>query len=83
MKNVENTMLKTAIFMEQDRFEQLLYNLTGDETDDDFVGGTYITDGIYISDETLEKLKTYFDVNITSIHADDADVVGIWIIYRN
>ena len=83
MKNVENTMLKTAIFMECDRFEKLLYELTGDAADDDFVGGIYITDNIYVSDETLEKLKEYFDVNITSIHADDADTVGIWIVYRD
>ena len=83
MKNIENTMLKTAIFMEVDRFKHLLYDLTGGETDDDFVGGTYITDGIYISDDALAKLQAYFDVNITSIHADDADTVGIWIVYRD
>ena len=83
MKNVEKTMLKTAIFIDKDRFEQLLYDLTGGETDDDFVGGTYITDGIYVTDDALEKMKAYFDVNITSIHADDADTVGIWIVYRD
>lgn len=29
-------------------------------------------------------LATYFDVaEITSIHADDCDLVGVWIVYKN
>ena len=76
IKNVTDSMLKTAIFIELEKFEILVEELTNGEHT------VYVEFGdVSIDDIVLDKLKDYFNVNIASIHADCYDIVGIWIIY--
>ena len=75
MKNVKESMLKKAIFIVLEEFEKLVSDLTGTTA--------YHEDGyISLEDGVREKLEEYFDVSITSIHADGFDVAGVWIVYR-
>lgn len=84
MQNVRPENLKTAIFTTLDEFRNLVYELCGENSDVD-----YDYDGISFGDEdgnsepVIEKLCEHYGVKeITSIHADDCDMVGIWIIYK-
>ena len=47
-------------------------------------GKTSASDVLFAKGETIsyEKLGEYFDVQITSIHIDDCDYVGVWIVYK-
>jgi len=87
MKNVRPEILKTCICLDVYEFKSTLYNLFNKHINIDF---SY--DGLnvcYASDEdrdimatVLEKLAEHFDVaQITSIHIDDCEEVGIWIVY--
>ena len=76
MKNVKASMKKKAVFLELDKFEELVEELTNGENT------VYVEYGdVTLDDGVLEKIAEYYDVNITSIHADCCDVVGIWLIY--
>ena len=89
MKNVRETQLKTAIFLELEEYEEILstvYERTVRVHPD--------LDGIWYEaipeephedfNDIHEKLSKYFDVEVNSIHADDCEYqVGIWIIYKN
>ena len=90
MRNIEKYELKKSIFMELDEFNELVLSLT-----DGLYQVEYELDGIFFSDtEKAEKtgnhwngdieetLSEYFDVIVTSIHADDCDLLGIWICYK-
>ena len=77
MKNVNESMLKTALFIELDEFKKLVTELTGEDCSVDYD----VYDDLCVTDEGMEALKKHFDINITSIHADDYDTVGVWIIY--
>jgi acyl carrier protein len=77
MKNVSKEMLKKAIFITEEKFENLIKELNGDE--DDF----YIENGyVSLSDEIRILLEKHFDIEISSIHADGFDNIGVWIIYK-
>jgi len=77
MKNVKNNMIKTAIFIELNKFKKLVIELTGEDFNVDYD----IYDGLCVTDNGIEALEKHFDVKITSIHADDFDTIGVWIIY--
>ena len=90
MKNVKETQLKKCIFMTFDGFKSLVEDMT-----DGLSTVEYEYDGIYIShtdkseetdtywnEDITETLSKYFDVEVTSYHADDCDVIGIWVCYR-
>lgn len=90
MKNVENYQLKKCIFMELGDYKELIDKLTGG-----LKSVEYECDGIYYEDtekaeetETYwneyitETLSKYFDVTITSVHADDCEYLGVWICYK-
>lgn len=32
--------------------------------------------------EICDRLSDYFDIKVTSIHIDDCDMTGVWIVYR-
>lgn len=36
----------------------------------------------YWNRDLNETLSEYFQVSVTSVHADDADPIGIWICYK-
>lgn len=83
MKNIKETQLKKAIFMTSEEFEELLNNL-GMEVEFSCDGITvHNSDGeVDFYDENLnESLSEYFDVTVTSVHIDDCDYIGVWIVY--
>ena len=87
MKNVRESQRKTCIFLEVEEFESILHRLFGKDIETD-----YSLDGLYIGYENGDDLDTeelhdllakYFDVaTVTSIHIDDADTTGVWIVYK-
>ncbi len=83
MKNVTQNQLKKAIFYTLDEFRNLVYELCGDDADVDFdYDGLSFNDSDGNSQGVISALEEYFEVTITSIHADDCDYVGVWIIYK-
>ena len=86
MNNVRLENLKNCIFMEFDDFADCLKEATNGAVD-----VSYSLDGLMFHniDETADEpdvnsiLSAYFDVTVTSVHADDADYVGVWIVYKN
>lgn len=91
MKNVENYSLKKCIFMSLEDFEDLVKEITNQkasvqyeydgifiETNHDYVD---LDEEIYESD-VLQLLSEYFDVEVTSFHADDCDYLCVWIVYK-
>ena len=83
MKNVRQTQLKKAIFCTLDEFRDIVYDICGDNADVDFdYDGLSFNDGDGNYQGVIDALEKYFDVTITSIHADDCDYVGVWIVYK-
>jgi uncharacterized pyridoxamine 5'-phosphate oxidase family protein len=88
VKNVKEYQLKKCIFMEAEEFKKVFVDVFGEYNEDtneidvefDTVEGIYFC-GISIEDVYTE-LSKYFDVDITSIHIDDFDIIGVWICYR-
>lgn len=91
MKNVENYSLKKCIFMLLDSYKELVLELT-----DGLKCVEYELDGIYYLDTEKaeetdtywnerinETLSKYFDVTVTSVHSDDCDMIGVWIVYKD
>ena len=77
MKNIAESMKKTAIYMKLVDFEDLIDTLTDEKCD------FCIEDGeMGVDDNTFKKLSEHFDIKITSIIADSCDTAGIWIIYQ-
>lgn len=84
MRNVRETQLKKAIFMENTEFFKLVEELGIDI--DDFTEDNYIEEIICYEDiyEALKKaLSDYYDVDITSIHEDHFDCPGMWLVYKD
>lgn len=87
MKNVNKENLKKCIFLEWNEYKKIIGNLF------EGVSVEFCTDGIYYSgdnededapydEEVNAALAEYFDVvAVTSVHADDCDIIGIWISY--
>ena len=84
MKNVRESQLKKAIFMLSDEFEELLSGFG--------LKAEFAWDGLSIydpngkddyDDEAVNKmLSDHFGVTVTSVHTDDSDLVGVWIVYK-
>lgn len=90
MKNVKETQLKKAIFMEKEELEELVQELLGWELDIEAdgmwadEGDIVVTPGMDWETELREKLSQHFDVTITSIHTDNCyDALGIWLVYKD
>ena len=86
MKNVRTEQLKTVIVMACDEYEQILSKIFNEKV----IIHTDL-DGIWYevnADDDFEAnlnacLANYFGVTeVTSIHADDCEEVGIWITYK-
>lgn len=80
----------SCIVMPYDEFQTLIATLT-----DGLREITYDLDGIsfnhtdkadeidkYWNRDLNETLSDYFQVSVTSVHADDFEPIGIWIGYR-
>lgn len=87
MKNVSERQLKTCIFLTQTELEHILSEIEGkpitvnvslyglepcDEGNESDYDDEYLRD----------VLSEYFGVEVTSVHCDDCDVVGIWVCYK-
>ena len=90
MKNVRDSQLKKAIFLEKEQYEEALLEIFGIDVSvhPDLDGIWYEYNEEALEDEIenvlLEKLADYFDVDeVTSVHADDCDTVGIWVVYKD
>lgn len=86
MKNVKKYQLKKCIMIELEEFQELFISLFGEfneETNPIDVECSY--DGICLTGiddtELYEALSKYYDVKVTSVHADNFDYLGIWICY--
>ena len=87
MQNVRPNQCKTAIIFDLDEYKEVVNTL---------FPHTYVhceTDGLWyerdegfpeFSDEDLYlALAQHFGVSVvTSIHIDDCDLVGVWIVYK-
>ena len=88
MKNVKENQLKKCIFMEVDEFQKVFVNVFGEynENTNEIDVEFDIVDGIYFcgisNKDVYTELSKYFDINITSIHIDDFDTIGVWICYK-
>lgn len=91
MNNVNKSQLKKCIFMPIDEYKDLVLELT-----DGLQKAVYEIDGLYYehtekAEETetyhneniTETLSRHFDVNVTSVHADDCEYIGVWICYKD
>lgn len=93
MKNVKANQLKTCIYLSIDEFDSIIKSLF----DEDVVSYDYDLDGLVFNiyededadgnsitiDTIYSSLANYFDVNqITSIHADDDEYLGVWLVYK-
>ena len=84
MKNVLQRQLKRAIFMRYEEFKSLVNELCGDESCVDLdADGIDFAGSNGDSNSVIEALNEYYDISITSIHADDCvSDAGVWICYK-
>lgn len=90
MKHVRQEELKSCIFKTFDEFKQLIETLTGGlltcEYEYDGLSMTPTekskTTGTEWTEDITETLSKYFGVTVTSYHADDSDLLCVWICYR-
>lgn len=87
MKNVREEQLKTCIYLETVEFDSIITEAFGDDVDIE-----YSKDGICISndedciefEDIAKAVETYFDIKkVTSIHMDDSDFIGVWVVYKD
>lgn len=84
MKNIKKEQLKKCIFFILESYERLLHFLGINVAVGVSIDGInyWSDDEDWTDDEIKIELEKYFDVKITSIHADDCDLPGIWIVYK-
>ena len=81
MKNVHPTQLKKCIFFIEDDFKELMKKLNI-SIELNWYGDAFV--GFTDANNAFETLANYFDVKeITSVHYDDYDYRGIWIVYKD
>jgi inosine/xanthosine triphosphate pyrophosphatase family protein len=91
MRNIENYSLKKTIFMTFDEYKELIKNVTNGLKEPKYeYDGLYYEDteeaikqDKYFEENIVESLSKYFDTKITSVHADDSEYLGVWIVYQN
>lgn len=88
IKHVKDYDLKKCIFKDLERFEEDVKEAIGKNATVEYVDSI---SGIEIhqngrslsTNEVTEALKRYYNVHqVTSYHADDCDVIGVWISYK-
>ena len=86
MKNVKEKQLKNCIVVSVAEMENILEKIYGEKitVHVSLDGLWYEAENIDVDDESLLlDLANYFDVKqVTSVHCDDCDYVGIWICYN-
>lgn len=80
-----------CIFMPFTEFQTLIHQITDGlrEITYDLDGISFIhtdkadEEDVYWNKDLNETLSEHFHKDVTSVHADDASVLGIWIAYRS
>jgi hypothetical protein len=87
MKNVRENQLKKCIFLESEEFTDIIHEVLSPDVYVNFtIEGLDICtdDNVVDTDELHKALASYFDVKeVTSIHIDDCDFIGVWIVYKD
>ena len=87
MKNVRENQLKKCIYLEAEEFVDIIHEVLNKDFRVYFTSeGLDIctNDNIVNVDELHTALATYFDIKeVTSIHIDDCDFIGVWIVYKD
>lgn len=86
MKNVRPDQLKTAIFLTQKELEVVLSEVlqkTVTANISPYGLGVGTEDEVVDDCGLCDALSKHFDVRVTSVHIDDYDYVGVWIIYKD
>lgn len=86
MKNAKETQLKKVIhFGGYEEFKEVLDALDGEiKYVYDAENGFYLCSSEMGLDEIFGLLAEYFGVTkVTSIHSDDSDLEGVWIVYED
>ena len=73
-KNPNETEKKTA--NQEEMEQQQVTNLQDNQTEKAEETETYWNEDI------TETLSKYFDVTVTSVHADDSEYLRVWICYK-
>lgn len=89
MKNIKEHQLRKCIFMELDEYKDLIDRVTDGLKAVEYELGLFYmytekaeNTNTYWNEHIEETLSKYFDITVTSIHADDYDDVGVWIVYK-
>lgn len=86
MKNVRPNQLKKCIFLDDEEFTAIVQAVFDNENikvDYTFGGFDIYADEDWVEvGDLYEKLGEYFDVNVTSVHIDNCDYVGVWVVYK-
>ena len=86
MRNITKNQLKKAIFLRLGDFEDVVEKAMPD------VQVSYCEETLFYDaepdrnvekDEIYEALSKYFCVNVTSVHTDGYEDVGVWIAYQD
>ena len=79
MKNVKENQLKKCIFKGYDEFKKDVAVALGENVtvECDYEGISFDYDG-----NVLDCISKYYGVEVTSIHIDDCDYIGVWIVYK-
>ena len=82
MKNVRENQLKKCIFFLYDEFEEVIKDF-GISAEIDYDGIIFTKGTEDINNEAVYAiLSKHFDVDVTSIHCDDCDYIGVWVVYK-
>lgn len=81
MKNVKEFQLKKCIFLIEDEFRGLADKLNI-AIELDYEGASFVE--VTEQEKAFAILSDYFGVKeITSIHCDDCELTGVWIVYKD
>ena len=82
MKNVLPEQLRKCIFLLADEFKEIAGKL-GIQVETGWEGIFYSKDNDDIDDKDVyAALSEYFGAEVTSVHCDDCDYMGVWIVYK-
>lgn len=87
MRNIEDSQKKSCIFLLSDEYTRLINTIFNGRVSVEYaldgISYTHENDNIDVTDEKVnDALSAYYDVKVTSVHADDCDYMGVWICYR-
>lgn len=96
MKNAENFLKRTCIALDMEDYAHIIEKLTDNRVtaEVDYQEGRIYynpteeaendgVDYVEITDEQVNNmLSEYFDVKVTSVHADGFDTPYAWIVYK-